>query len=69
MWTLLFDFDIAHRAIVGEIATVLGRRMGYLPNLTLIRVLQAGHNTVVFSSGMIHKLASANGLLTKTLTS
>jgi len=26
----------------------------------LIRVLQAGHNTVVFSSGMIRKLASAN---------
>ena len=33
----------------------------------LIRVLQAGHNTFVFSSGMIRKLASANRLLRKTL--
>jgi hypothetical protein len=32
MWTLLFGFDIAHRAMVDEFATVLGRRMGYLPN-------------------------------------
>ena len=29
----------------------------------LIRVLQAGHNTVVFSSGMIRTLASANPAL------
>jgi hypothetical protein len=32
MWCALLDFNIAHRAMMDEFASVLGRRLGYLPN-------------------------------------
>ena len=48
MWTLLFDFDIAHRGMVGEIATVLGRRMGYLPNAHLGLASRTQHSGFFF---------------------
>jgi hypothetical protein len=32
MWHLLFDFDIAHRAMVDEFVSVFGHCMGYQPD-------------------------------------
>jgi hypothetical protein len=45
---LLFDFDIAHRALIDQFVKVFGYRV------------EAGHNTVVFSSGMIRELVTAS---------
>jgi hypothetical protein len=54
----MFNFGIAHWAMVNEFVDVLGRYIAICR--MVIRVLQAGHNKVVFSSGMIRKLAGAN---------
>jgi hypothetical protein len=45
----MFNFGIAHWAMVNEFVDVLGRYICY--RRMVIRVLQAGHNKVVFSSG------------------
>ena len=65
MWPPMFNFGIAHWAMVNEFVDVLGRRICY--RRMVIRVLQAGHNKVVFSSaGLFRKLAVQIRLLGKT---
>jgi len=60
MWPLLFNFGIAHWAMVDEFVSVNGLYIGYLlPNAHPGFGFAAGHNTFVFSSGMIRKLAKS----------
>jgi hypothetical protein len=62
MWPALFNFGIAHRAMVDEFVNVLGRHIGYLANAHSGFASRAKHGCFLFWHDT-HKLASANPAL------
>jgi hypothetical protein len=48
MWPLLFNFGIAHRAMVDELVNVLGRHIGYLANAHSGFASRAQHSCFLF---------------------
>jgi hypothetical protein len=48
LWGGLSDFNIAHCAMIDEVASVLGHRLGYLPNAHPIFAGGAQHNGFLF---------------------